>query len=173
MPRRLAAVPVLAVLAASLLAGCTPTVHLEAAPDAGDPLCADVSVRMPDSVSGLERRWTDAQATAAWGDDAGTAVILSCGFDAPAPTTQQCVTIDGVDWIVDETDRPNLRMTTYGREPAVQVYVNTEVVTADSVLAGSALGSAVQSLPRTAQCTDPDVAEPEATDAPTTGDAGD
>ncbi|WP_456285452.1 DUF3515 domain-containing protein [Microbacterium sp. JZ70] len=164
MNRRLAAVSCLAAVIA--LTGCAPTVHLEAAPRANDPLCAEVSVRMPDSVSGLERRWTDAQATAAWGEP--TAVILSCGYDAPAPTTQQCVTIDGVDWIVDESERPNLRMTTYGREPAVQVYVDTTVVSADAVLAGSALGSAVSTLPRAAQCTDPDAA-PEGEDAPTTG----
>ena len=153
------------VVSALVLTGCTTTVHLEPAPQANDPLCADVSVRLPDSVSGLERRWTDAQATAAWGDP--TAVILSCGFDAPAPTTQQCVSISGVDWIVDETDYPNLRMTTYGREPAVQVYVVTTDVTADAAL--SALGGTVSQLPKTTECTSPDTAVPEDEDAPTTG----
>ncbi|GAA4191018.1 hypothetical protein GCM10022219_09270 [Microbacterium oryzae] len=169
MLRRLAAVAGLAAIAA--VSGCATTVHLEPAPRADDPLCAEVSVRMPDTVAGLERHWTDAQATAVWGDP--TAVILTCGLEALAPTTEQCVTIDGVDWVVDETDRPNLRMTTYGREPAVQVYVDTTVVTADSVLAGSALGGPVSTIPKTTQCTDPDTADPDVDDAPTTESDGD
>ncbi|WOF21622.1 DUF3515 family protein [Microbacterium betulae] len=164
--RLLAAAGLASVL---VLTGCATTVHLEPADNANDPLCAEVSVRLPDSVAGLDRRWTDAQATGAWGDP--TTVILSCGFEAPAPTTQQCVSIDGVDWIVDETDYPDLRMTTYGREPAVQVYVVTTDVTADAAL--SALAGAVTQLPKTAECTDPDTAAPEDEDAPTTGGQSD
>ncbi|OCG76040.1 DUF3515 family protein [Microbacterium sediminis] len=159
------------VLAAALLAGvlalasCAYTVSLDAAADAESPLCANASVRLPETIGDLERRWTDAQATGAWG--VPTAVVCSCGLQPPAPTTLQCVTIGGVDWIVDETDTPNLRLTTYGREPAAQAYIDTTVVSADEVL--GVLSTAVQQLPATGECTAPDV-ETGQQDAPTAVD---
>ncbi|MGV9768663.1 DUF3515 family protein [Microbacterium sp. NPDC003461] len=144
------------------LAGCAATVTVQPAASANDPRCADVSVRVPDTIDDLPRRWTDAQATAAWGDP--TAVVFSCGLEPPAPTTLQCVTIGGVDWIVDETDTPNLRLTTYGRQPAAQAYVDTTVISADQVL--GALAGAVQQLPTTGACTAPDSDTPQGEDAP-------
>ncbi|HLS92043.1 MAG TPA: DUF3515 family protein [Microbacterium sp.] len=147
MIRRLFAVGALALIAVA--AGCTPTVHLEPAEAANDPACADVSVRVPEKIGELDRVWTDAQATAAWGDP--SVVLFSCGLEPPAPSTLQCVTIGGVDWIVDETDFPNLRMTTYGRTPAAQVYVDTESVSSNDVL--SALSNAANILPKDGACT--------------------
>lgn len=114
------------------LVGCSSTVSLDPAEGANDPLCADVVVRLPDSVDGQQRRWTDAQATGAWGDP--TAVILTCGVETPGPTEARCITIGGVDWIVDESEAPRYRITTYGRTPAVQVFLDNEVVSSNDVL---------------------------------------
>ena len=81
--RTLAAGTVLAAVVA--LSACAGTVAMEAAPDANDPACADVSVRLPQTIAGQDRRWTDAQATGAWGDPA--AVLLTCGVTVPGPST--------------------------------------------------------------------------------------
>lgn len=149
-----------ALVVASALAGCTPTVHLEPAHDANNPACADVSVRLKDvtSISDQERRWTDAQATRAWGPEGeDSSIILRCGVTVPAPTAElQCVSISGIDWLVDASETPYLRMTTYGRDPAVQVYVNTGVVSSNDVLA-SGIAPAVASIPAERSCTDPDL----------------
>jgi hypothetical protein len=147
----------LVVLAATGLAGCTTTVALEPAPLANDPRCADVIVRLPDTVDGQERRWTDAQATGAWGDP--SAVLLTCGLEAPGPSTLRCITIAGVDWLVDESESPRFRLTTYGRSPAVELYVDNTVVSPNEVLA--TLGAAVGQLPEEAECTAPDGAPPQ------------
>lgn len=138
------------------LAGCAATVHLEPAADANDPLCADVTVRLPDAIGELERRWTDAQATGAWADAEGTAVILSCGVAPPGPTTLQCVTFDGVDWIVDPSDLPLQRITTYGRRPATQVYVDASRISPDAVLRSVSRAAAL--APAETRCVDPDEA---------------
>lgn len=140
-----------------LLSGCAPTVHLESAPNANDPLCAEVTVRLPDSIGDQARVWTDAQATGAWGTP--SSVLLTCGLDSPAPTTLQCVTLGGVDWIVDESKTPNLRLTTYGREPAAQVYVDTTRLSADAVL--QELAGAIQQLPKNGECTEPITKDPD------------
>ena len=115
-----------------LLTGCAGTVSLEAAPLANDPACAEVSVRLPDDVDGQARRWTDAQATGAWGDPA--AVILTCGVEAPGPSTLPCQSVDGVDWIIDDTEAPQYRVTTFGRTPAVELYLDNTRVSSAEVL---------------------------------------
>lgn len=135
--------------AGSLLAGCAGTVSLEAADDANDPSCADVTVRLPDEIDGQSRRWTDAQATGAWGDPAS--ILLTCGVTPPGPTEATCITIGGVDWIVDETGAPEYLVTTYGRTPAVEVYYDNEVVSGNDVL--DRLSASVSKLPVDAQCT--------------------
>lgn len=128
-----------------LLSGCAATVAMKPAADANAPECADVTVRLPDAVGEFEGRTTDAQATGAWGDP--TVVVFTCGLEPPAPTTLQCVTINSVDWIVDDKDLPYLRLTTYGRQPAAQAYVDTSRLSADAAL--QALAPAVQMLPKT------------------------
>ncbi|MFH8250127.1 DUF3515 family protein [Microbacterium sp. B2969] len=141
------------LLAAVALTGCSGgTVSMKAAPDANSPLCADVTVRLPQSVDGQQRRWTDAQATGAWGDPA--AVLLTCGVAEPGPSTLRCITVGGIDWLVDESESPHYRLTTYGRNPAVEVYVDNEVVSPNNVLDDVRL--AVAQLPKDADCTAPE-----------------
>lgn len=149
MPRPRPAVAPLAVLAALTLTGCSTTVSMQPADQANDPLCADVMVRLPDALDAQPRRWTDAQSTAAWGDP--SAVLLSCGVESPGPTEAQCITVAGVDWIVDDSAAPRYRITSYGRTPAVEVLTDNELVSPTTVLDG--LGTAVQQLPRERQCT--------------------
>ncbi|MBN8423523.1 DUF3515 family protein [Microbacterium esteraromaticum] len=136
------------------LTACSSTVALEPAKDANNPLCAEVTVRLPDAVAGEDRRWTDAQATGAYGDPAS--VFVSCGVTVPGPTSElQCITLEGIDWLVDESQAPTMRMTTYGRNPAVQVFVDTEVVSANDALSNAGIVSGVRMIPATSACTEP------------------
>lgn len=159
MSRRLAIAAVV-LLGAALLGGCSTTVHLEPAEDANNPLCAEVSVGLQNvaSLADKERHWTDAQATGAWGDDgAPSAILLRCGVAVPAPTSElQCVTFEGVDWLVDASETPFLRLTTYGRDPAVQLFIDTAAVSSNDVVSTRALVGAITAIPSTGKCTAPD-----------------
>lgn len=137
-----AAVAALALVAAAALAGCSTTVDLDPATGANDPACAEVSVRLPGSVAEQPRRWTDAQATGAWGEPASS-VLLRCGVEPPGPTEAKCITLGGVDWIVDESQAPRYLVTTYGRVPAVEVFIDNETVSPNDVLSqlGVVIGS--------------------------------
>ena len=137
---------ILVVAAAATLTGCSGTVSMTPAKGANDPACAAVTVRLPDAVDGQQRRWTDAQATGAWTDgDGRTTVLLTFGLEPPAPSTLPCETAGGVDWLIDDAEAPNYRFTTYGRTPALEVYLDYDEVSARTVL--DALGTAVQQLP--------------------------
>ncbi|ANG85923.1 DUF3515 family protein [Microbacterium aurantiacum] len=129
--RLLTASALVATLA--VLAGCAPTIAMEAAPQSNDPVCADVMVRLPDQVDGEPRRWTDAQATAAWGEPSAS-ILLTCGLEPIGPTTLPCQTVAGVDWVIDESDAPRYRVTTFGRMPAVELYLDNERVSSAEVL---------------------------------------
>ncbi|MBN9214423.1 MAG: hypothetical protein ABS62_09550 [Microbacterium sp. SCN 70-200] len=146
--------PVAVVAAALLLSGCSTTVSLTPAAQANDPACAAVTVRLPDTVDGMNRVWTDAQATGAWTDaDGRTTVLLTCGLAPSGPSTLVCESAGGVDWLIDDSEAPNYRFTTYGRTPALEVYLDYDVVSARNVL--DALGTAVQQLPASgSECTE-------------------
>lgn len=119
------------------------------ADDANNPACADAMVILPNSVDGQQRRWTDAQATAAWGDP--LAVLFTCGVEPPGPSTLPCQTAGGVDWLVDDTDAPRFRFTSYGRDPAVEIYLEYGNASDEGAVSGravlEALGPAVDRLP--------------------------
>ncbi|MGM7665979.1 DUF3515 family protein [Microbacterium sp. A93] len=159
MSRRVATVAAI-LLGTALLSGCSTTVHLEPAADANNPLCAEVSVGLNNagSVADMDRRWTDAQATAAWGvPGEDSAILLRCGVTVPAPTSElQCVTLEGVDWLVDASETPFLRLTTYGRDPAVQLGIDTGVVSSNDVISSRALVGAITAIPADGKCTAPD-----------------
>ena len=96
---RAAALTSALVLGASLSA-CSAAVSVDPAPDATDPACAPEMIAMPDTLGDAALRTTTSQATAAWGDP--SAVILRCGVPAPGPTTDRCVTVNGVDWVIKD-----------------------------------------------------------------------
>lgn len=129
----------LLLAATLLLSGCAAVVPLEPAADAINPGCAEVIVRVPEVVNDLDRRETNAQGSAAWGTP--SAVILGCGVEVPVASTMRCVTIDGIDWLEDDTDAPRYLFTSFGREPAVQLLIDTDAVTTagDSVAPGLVL----------------------------------
>ena len=140
--------PSLALL--GLLSGCAGTVALQPADAANDPACAEVMVRVPDVVAGLERRSTNAQSTAAWGDPA--AVILRCGLPDGGPSALPCFTVDNVDWLRDDANDPNFTFITYGRHPAVEVLIDSTVVSGTAAL--SDLSIAVGTLEPLRICVD-------------------
>lgn len=150
MPRRTSRLAALAIVMAALggLTACAADVPMEAAPQANDPACADVIVRLPDTVAGLERRTTNAQATGAWGDPAN--VLLYCGITPSGPTTDECVNVNGVDWIIDPANAPLYRFEAYGRNPGLQVVVDSESVSGIDAI--TALSSAAALLPQERQC---------------------
>ena len=144
--------PLLAPLLLLTLSACSAAVALQPADGATDPDCARVVVALPDTVGGLDARETDAQGTGAWGQPAG--VILHCGVPSPPPTSAECVTVDGIDWIRDDSDDPNFAFTTYGRTPAVEVIIDSDGdpdVDNDGVSGREALtdlSSAMEALPQ-------------------------
>ena len=139
---------VVAALAIVPLAGCSPTVPLEAAPEANTVACAEISVRLPQTIGELDRRSTNAQATAAWGEP--TAVIYRCGLPDLGPSDLPCFDVDGVDWLLDESEAPQYVFTSYGRTPTTEVIVDvTYIAGADAV---RAISGAVAAVPAAARC---------------------
>ncbi len=136
------------VTVALLLTGCTAVVPLQPATDASNPGCADLIVHLPTTVADQPERETNAQATGAWGSPA--TVLLHCGVDVPAPTTLPCRSINGIDWIEDDSAAPMYRYTTYGRDPATELVIDSEKVSGSTVLVD--LASAVSNIPATGKC---------------------
>lgn len=141
----------LAAVAGIALTGCTSVVAgIEVAPDATNPECAQAMVAMPEEIAGHERRRTDSQSTAAWGDPA--VAVFRCGVEVPGPTTDECVGANGVDWVVRE-EGSNWRITTYGRDPAMEVLFDGERVSSSSVMVD--VGNAAARIEADGGCTDP------------------
>lgn len=131
-----------------LLTGCAPIVHLSPAEQANSTTCANLMVRLSDKVDGLQRRSTDAQSTAAWGEPAG--VIFRCGLPEVKVSTLKCVTEQDIDWLVDDSKAPNYRFITFGRNPASEVIVDSSKAVGVSVL--DEIGSTVAYQKATAHC---------------------
>lgn len=129
-------------------AGCAPVVDVDPAANANDPACADVMVYLPETLSGLPRRETNSQATAAWGDP--SAIVLRCGAGTPSTvSTQPCVSANGVDWLAAEGD-DHWTLTTYGRTPAVEVLFDPNAVPSSNVL--PELAASVGRIPAQEEC---------------------
>jgi hypothetical protein len=126
-----------------------------------DPAPAPVAVALPSGASGapcqalagvwprqvgsLTARAVGVQSPAAraWGDPA---IVAICGYDPPAPSTLECVSVDGVDWLVQRRS-DGVQFTTYGRTPAMDVLV--PAVYAPEPLLLPAFGAAARTLPET------------------------
>ena len=140
------------------LSGCgSSVVDVDPAEDAANARCADVMLALPPVVAENDQRSTNSQATSAWGDP--SKVVLRCGVIAPGPTTDPCVTVNDVDWVVREGE-PAWTATSYGREPAVEVLFDPDEVASSTVLVE--LGDAVSRVEQTRAC----VGLSEATPAP-------
>ena len=140
---------ILLVLPILLLSGCAAAVNLEAAEDANNPACAEVMVRLPSLLGEHEQRFTNSQATSAWGDPA--AVLLRCGLPEVTVSELPCVTAGDFDWLVDDTAAPSYRFISYATDPAVEVVVNSEVASGVTTL--ESLEASVSLLNQTKRCT--------------------
>ena len=136
------------------LTACTPTINVPAGVDAAEPICATVVLMLPDEVGGQSKVRASSQATAAWGEP-GRAITLRCGVEPPAPTTQDCQSVDpGIpglgtfDWITTQDDN-GWTFTTYGREPAVSVQVPTELGGSQPTASLIDVARAVSEIPTT------------------------
>ena len=124
-------------------------VSVEPGPFADNPRCADVISRAPETVLHKQRDDVTGDAVAAWGDGS---IKLRCGVTVPRPTTNLCVTVNGVDWVLDEKRAQDgvQVLTTYGRDPAVEVTVD-----GDGPKGGDAtvdLNRAVRGIPQKSKC---------------------
>lgn len=158
LPRALALLAVSATALAGL-SGCASVVDVDAAADAANAACADVMIALPPIVAENGQRETNSQATSAWGDP--SQVVLRCGVAVPGPTTDPCVTVNGVDWVLKEGD-PAWTATTYGRDPAVEVLFDPERVASSTVLVE--LGGAVSRVDQGRACVGLDEAIPAPSD---------
>ena len=143
-PLRLLAV---ATASAAALTACAPVVDVTPAKDSANAACAPMMVALPDSLGDAKLRKTNSQGTAAWGDP--SLVILRCGVNVPGPTTDRCVTVNGVDWVIKEGD-PVWTLTTFGREPATEILTDPDKISAATVLAE--LSAPASKIPKTRGC---------------------
>ncbi|MBF4633465.1 DUF3515 family protein [Agreia pratensis] len=151
------------------LSACAQTVSLEPAESAADPACADIIVSLPvvlpSDADNQDIRQTDAQATAAWGSPAS--ILLRCGIPPQGPTTLPCITINGIDWVEDDSNKPSYRYVTYGRVPTTEVIIDSSVVSGTSTLVD--LGPVISKIPQTNKCLGAEDTLNIPTDAPSAG----
>lgn len=123
---------------------------MTAAPGATDPACAAALRQLPPTVLSKAPGPSPAEGSAAWGDPA---IVLRCGLPEQGPTTRPCVTVNEVDWVIDDSGDP-LRFVTYGRAPAMEVLVPTAYGRQNATGALVDVAVAAQALPRTShRCT--------------------
>ncbi len=120
-PSRVVLAAVALGAAAAALSGCSSAVEVTVPGAGGGEACAAAGAQWPATVSGMARRDTSpsSPAVAAWGDPA---VIARCGVPAPAPTSTECVEVDGVGWIPEPLS-DGTRFTSFGTDPALEVLV--------------------------------------------------
>jgi hypothetical protein len=133
-----------------VLTGCAATVVMPAAPLANDPGCAEVIVRLPNETDGQAKRTTNSQSTAAWGEP--VAITLTCGLEPVMVSALPCITAGDVDWIVDDSDKPNYTFISFGRTPATAVTIDSTKSSGANVLED--LGQAVQFTKQSKKCLD-------------------
>jgi hypothetical protein len=133
-----------------VLTGCAATVVMPAAPLSNDPGCAEVIVRLPSETDGQTKRTTNSQSTAAWGEP--VAITLTCGLEPVMVSALPCITAGDVDWIVDDSDKPNYTFISFGRTPATAVTIDSTKSSGANVLED--LGQAVQFTKQSKKCLD-------------------
>lgn len=127
-----------------LLAGCSSAVEVRVPDRGADAACASAASRWPDELAGhavVETEPSD-PAVRAWGDPA---IIARCGVPAIPPTTEQCIVVDEIDWVAEDLD-DGTRLTTFGRDPAIEVLVPEDYGPAPLLL--PSLSDAAAALPR-------------------------
>lgn len=138
-----------AALAGGVLSGCAPAVDVAPAADAANAACAPMMVALPDTIGDAALRKTNSQATAAWGNP--SLVILRCGVTPPGPTTDRCVSVNDVDWVIREGDAA-WTLTTFGREPATEILLTKDQERISSATVLADLAAAAAKIPATRNC---------------------
>ena len=112
---------VLAAVAAGTTWWFTRPLTVAAPAGAADPACGQLAARLPATVQrqGRVRTSSPSPAVAAWGDPA---IIWRCGVTPLGPTTDECIDVNGVDWVRHPL-ADGSSFTTFGRDPADQVLV--------------------------------------------------
>jgi hypothetical protein len=141
---------VLLALSSLIFTGCAPVVALDPAQDANNVGCAEIIVRLPDELALEGKRSVNAQSTAAWGTP--VSVILRCGLEPVFASTLPCVSAADIDWLVDESDAPNYRFTSFATTPATEVIIDSTKVSGITVL--EELAGAVGVLEPETRCTE-------------------
>jgi len=150
----IAAVTAGTVTASGLLSACagsTGPAEPTPGPSASDPACLGVLKAAPATVLDQHRIAAGTPAVlgvAQWGS---RAIVLRCGVTPTGPTTLDCITVDGVDWVVDDHGDP-IRFLTYGRRPAVEVLVPLQYGRENAAGALVDVDPAVAGLPQTRRC---------------------
>ncbi len=109
--------------------------------------CESPMSRMPRTVGGQRAgevtvaEGTDPRDVRQWGDPA---IIATCGWPALGPTSEQCLDVDGVDWVAQPLS-DGVRFTTFGRDPAIEVLVPSAYAPAPLLL--PAFNPAAKALP--------------------------
>lgn len=137
------------VLLAGLVAGCSSSVKVEPFEQSDSQVCGVVADSWPPAVAGQPQRAdvaVQSQGVAAWGDPP---IIARCGAPMPEPTTDQCLDVDGVDWVALPLE-DGVRFTTYGRDPAIQVLVPDAYAPEPLVL--PAFGPAAETIEQLRHC---------------------
>ncbi|MEO8518285.1 MAG: DUF3515 family protein [Dermatophilaceae bacterium] len=125
-------------------AACSSSIEVVDPAGAGSASCRAAAVHWPETVGGQSSRPTSSSSDAvrAWGDPA---IIARCGLAAIGPTTDQCISVSGIDWVAHPlTD--GVRFTTYGRSPAIEILVPSAYKPEPLLL--PAFGAAASAIPQ-------------------------
>ena len=123
---------------------------LRAAERATGPACAGLAGRWPGRLDGHGRERVDVTGAEAWGSGAVTA---RCGVTSPGPSPDPCVSVNGVDWLLEQARSRQAGkkiLVSYGRSPAVEVTISHEVRALDTVLLD--LSKAVAPIAQRSHC---------------------
>jgi hypothetical protein len=87
----------------------------------------------PAKLGGLGRSDVNAPGVGVWGKGE---VVLRCGLRPPLASTNPCVNVNGVDWLVESADPQTNGKTiiTFGRRPAVEVSLSDRTPEVDATL---------------------------------------
>lgn len=108
-----------AAIAIGLLTSCSRPVAVQAPPVSAD--CASLLSAAPIRLLGeLQRETTPRDAAAiAWGNPP---IVFVCGVSAPIAADAQVITIEGVDWVAEQTQQGTV-FTTLDFQPTLQIRV--------------------------------------------------
>ena len=142
--RRRPSAGLVAIQVVGLLAACSSSIEVVTPVGSGSSACRSAAAHWPKTVGGQPVRLTSSSSDAvrAWGDPP---IIARCGLAAIGPTTDQCVSVSGIDWVAHPlTD--GVRFTTYGRSPAIEILVPSAYQPEPLLL--PAFGAAASAIPQ-------------------------